>query len=74
LRRSKGENSSAARFSTERQSLTGTVPAKRADRLFVRLSRQYQGIVIDAYKLHRPVGISDSDNRLAWMTGDVRYT
>jgi len=42
--------------------------------LFVSLSLQYQGIVIDAHKLHRSISISDRDNRLAWMTRDARYT
>jgi hypothetical protein len=42
--------------------------------LLVRLSRQYQRIIIDAHKLHRSVGISDRNNRLAWMTRDARYT
>ena len=74
MRRSKGENASAAGFGAKRQSLTGAVPAKRTDRLFVRLSRQYQGIVIDAHKLHRSINLSDRDNRLAWMTRDARYT
>src|SRR5262245_32785658 len=73
LRRSEGDNSGVARLSTKRQSLTAAIPGKRTDSLPVRLTSQDQGVVIDAHKLHRAIGISDRDDRLTWVTRNLGY-
>src|SRR5262245_4568289 len=73
LRRSEGDNSGVARLSTKRQSLTAAIPGKRTDSLPVRLTSQDQGVVIDAHKLHRAIGISDRNDRPTWVTRNRGY-
>src|SRR5262245_20253300 len=68
LRRSEGDNTGVARLGAKRQGLTDATPGERTDRLPVRLASQDQSVVIDAHKLHRAIGISDRDDRLAWVT------